>query len=99
MKRIAAAISQGLVPRRSGISSRWRANWSAVCRGLGIVGPGPMPLTRMRGASLASDQLGDIFGCVAGPVIVNRDGETVLGEGERERAADPLCAAGYQGRP
>jgi len=54
MNRIAAAISAGLVPRRSGISSHCRANWSGVCRGLGTVGPGPMPFTRMRGASASA---------------------------------------------
>ena len=50
---------------------------------------------RNRRAAFASDQLGEVFGCIARPVIVNRDSETILGERERERAADPLSAAGY----
>ena len=50
MKRIASAISCGLVPRRNGISSHWQANCSGLCRRLGSVGPGPMPFTLMWGA-------------------------------------------------
>jgi hypothetical protein len=44
---------------------------------------------------LASDELDEVFGRIARAVIVNRDSETILGERERERAADPLSAASY----
>ena len=50
---------------------------------------------RNRRATLASDELREVFGGIARAVIVNRDSETILGERERERAADPLSAAGY----
>ena len=54
MASTARAISSGLVPRPSGIEAACRSNCSGVWRGLGSAGPGPMPLTRMRGASASA---------------------------------------------
>ena len=51
IKRNAAAISSGPVPRRSGILRQRSRNCSGLCRSLGKVGPGPIPFTRIRGAS------------------------------------------------
>src|SRR5690606_13746676 len=49
-KRTASQISSGVVPRPRGTALQSSSNCSGVCRALGRVGPGPMPLTRMRGA-------------------------------------------------
>src|SRR5258708_5709211 len=51
MKRSPRQISSGVVPMPSGVLTHCSAKCSADCLGLGRVGPGPMPFTRMRGAS------------------------------------------------
>ena len=43
-----------LVARRSGSEAHWASNCAALWRGLGKLGPGPMPLTRMRGAKASA---------------------------------------------
>ena len=54
MNRIAAAISPGVEPWPSGVAFHCMANWSSVWLWLFIVGPGPMALTLMRGASASA---------------------------------------------
>ena len=51
MKRMASQISCGEVGRRSGTASHCLAKCSSLWRSLFSVGPGPIPLTRIFGAS------------------------------------------------
>ena len=54
MASTAWPTSSGAAPRPSGVPAHCRANCSALCRGLGKVGPGPMAFTRTRGAKASA---------------------------------------------
>src|ERR1700751_4813924 len=54
---------------------------------------------RNRSAAFTAERCSRLLRGIAGAVIMNRDSEPLLGERQRESAADPLRAAGYQGRP
>ena len=48
------ATSSGLEPWRRGVLSHCARNWASVWRVLATVGPGPIPFTRIRGASASA---------------------------------------------